>query len=165
VDLADQVWMLPCFKHPFGKEMVSFNQRVEMCSLLAQPLGDKVRVCQVEKELDGVSYTVDTIEYLLKQYPHFQFNLVIGTDILAETEKWKDFDRIRNMVKVVEVNRGGEDSQKFSAGPIFPRVSSTDIREMFARQDQSVSLFLPARVGDYIRRNHLYLKGWGKREE
>ena len=47
----DDVWLVPSFEHPFGKHMQSFEHRLAMCRLMAQPFGAAVRVLDVEQDL------------------------------------------------------------------------------------------------------------------
>ena len=35
---AEAVWLMPCFVHPFGKALSSFEHRFAMCEKLARPL-------------------------------------------------------------------------------------------------------------------------------
>jgi len=36
---VDELWFVPCFKHPFEKALESFEDRLEMCRRAAAPLG------------------------------------------------------------------------------------------------------------------------------
>ena len=33
---VDEVWLMPAYRHPFGKALESFEHRVRMCELLCQ---------------------------------------------------------------------------------------------------------------------------------
>lgn len=37
---AREVWLLPSFHHPFGKQLAPFEARVEMCEAMARDTGD-----------------------------------------------------------------------------------------------------------------------------
>ena len=61
---VDEVWLLPAFAHPFGKELAPFEDRVRMCELAARALRG-VHVCTAERELAGdplVGKTARTLE-------------------------------------------------------------------------------------------------------
>ena len=92
--LVDEVWMIPTFDHPFGKEMSPFELRVDWCQAMAEHVGSWVRVNRIESELRGTSYTIDTLDALSLRHPEHRFRLVTGADVLESTSKWKAWDRI-----------------------------------------------------------------------
>lgn len=140
----DELWWAPTYKHAFGKELVSFEERVELCELATRGL-EQVSVSQIERELGGESRTVDTVKALRQRHEDCDFWLVVGADILQETHKWKDWEGLMAMVRLVVVGRAGyvheAASSELTAGkeqqaqPLFslPAVSSTAIREALAR--------------------------------
>ena len=151
---VDRVWLMPVHVHPFAKQLVPFEDRVRMCELAAQRFGGQVEVTRVEQEVPGKGRTVDTLEHLIARYPEHQFQLVIGTDILPERSKWKNFDRIQKLVEVVVVARAGFPSPE-ARGPTLPEVSSSEIRERLAR-GEDVSELVPREVLGYIAERRLY---------
>ena len=96
--LVDELWMVPTWGHPFGKELASFDDRVAMCELAAAGLGPRVSVSRVEAAVaaqhGGVSRTLHTIEHLAEIRPDIALRLVIGADILADTPKWHRWDDV-----------------------------------------------------------------------
>ena len=118
--IIDEIWVTPCFIHPFGKELVSYEHRLAMTRLAFGKLMMPIKVLEIEKELGGVSYTLRTVEQLRKLNPEISFHLVTGSDVEEEIEKWKDFDRIKNLVGIIRIPRGDQS--------IIPDVSSTEIR-------------------------------------
>ncbi len=148
----DQLWMVPTYRHAFAKQLIDFTHRCRMCELLADGLGERVRVSQIEAELGGdVSRTLDTLEALIERNPAVQFRLVIGADILAESRKWYRWDDIVALAPPIVVGRGGHDD----AGVALPPVSSTEIRERLA-SGRSVAHLLPRSVCAYISDHGLY---------
>jgi nicotinate-nucleotide adenylyltransferase len=152
---ADQVWLVPCFRHPFGKELCSFEHRHRMCELVVGGLyaPGLVTVSRVEEELGGESRTLDTIRHLLAQHPEHQLALIIGADILGEKESWHGFDEIERLVDVIVVGRGGYESPNTAV--VLPDVSSTEIRRRL-RVGEPVDHLVPARVLAYIQEQGLY---------
>src|SRR4051812_6311472 len=71
----DELWMVPTYKHPFDKPLAPFADRVRMCELAAAPF-TPVRVCRIEEELAGESYTLRTVKALQARHPWHQFSLV-----------------------------------------------------------------------------------------
>jgi nicotinate-nucleotide adenylyltransferase len=153
---VSEVWMLPSFRHPFGKALAPFEDRVRMCELAAAPLRG-LHVCTAEADLKDdplVGKTARTLEYLVEKHPDRQFTLVVGADIVADTPKWYRFDRVRELARVIVVGRAGEVA--FADGPALPGVSSTEVRERLSRGDD-VAALVPTRVLAYIRERGLYL--------
>src|SRR3990167_662361 len=100
----DKVWIIPNFKHPFEKNLISFEDRVKMCHLTFDSLGEKIKVSEVEKEVASPKgWTVDLIKYLLKKRPEDQFTLILGSDLLQESNRWKDFEEIKKKVAIFTI--------------------------------------------------------------
>jgi nicotinate-nucleotide adenylyltransferase len=151
---VDRVWLMPVFRHPFAKKLAPFEDRLRMCELAAARFAGGIEVTGVEAEVPGEGRTLDTLKRLIAKHPEHRFLLIIGTDILPERSKWKDFDRIEKLVEVVVVRRAGFESP-LAGGPVLPEVSSTEIRERLGRGADASSL-VPREVLDYIRSRGLY---------
>jgi nicotinate-nucleotide adenylyltransferase len=151
-----EVWLLPAFRHPFGKALAPFADRVRMCQLAAETVRG-LRVCDAEAELRDdplVGRTARTLEHLRRKHPDLRFALVVGTDILPETAGWHRWDRVQELARVVVVGRQGHEAG--AAGrPLLPAVSSTEVRERLAR-GEDVSRLVPRKVLDYVRERGLY---------
>ncbi|HSD86019.1 MAG TPA: nicotinate (nicotinamide) nucleotide adenylyltransferase [Kofleriaceae bacterium] len=161
--LVDEVWFVPTYSHPFGKPLVAYDHRVAMCELAAAPLGARARVSRAEQELahrpDFVaSRTLDLVEHLYASFPDVELRLVVGADILGETDKWYRWDDLVARAPLIVVGRGGytlpDGSQ--STGIEMPQVSATRIRDLLAHKDPTVSALLPQTVLRYIARHGLY---------
>ena len=156
---ADQVWLVPCYRHPFGKELVPFAHRLRMCELAVGPFATgKVAVSDVEQHLGGESRTYYTVQHLVDQHPEHRFSLVIGADILAEKDSWYRFDAIEELVRIDVVGRSGHPTTGVSI--VLPEVSSTDIRRRL-RRGEPVDHLVPAAVLAYIEGHGLY-RGRGR---
>ena len=154
---VSEVWMLPSFRHPVGKTLAPFEDRVRMCELAAAPVRG-LHVCTAEADLADdplVGKTARTLEYLVEKHPDRTFTLVVGADIVADTPKWYRFDRVRELARVLVVGRAGETG--FADGPALPDVSSTEVRDRLLR-GQDVSSLLPTRVLAYVREHGLYVE-------
>jgi len=157
---ADAVWMVPAFNHPFGKDLASFEHRLAMCHLAAEPFGERVVVSEVERELGGLGRTYDTLLHLTQRFEERSFALSVGADILQETDQWHRWEDICAMVQVVVLGREGF-STTGAGGAVtagvaeLPEVSSSDIRERIGAGQPLEGLTSPG-VADYIRRHGLY---------
>jgi len=150
---VDELWLVPCCKHPFDKALVPFAHRRRMCELAASALGPRVRVSDVEARLGGDSHTLVTIKALREAFPVHEFSLVVGADLEPELPLWYGADELLRTVPRIVVGRAG-----FSRGPevSMPAVSSTEVRARLAR-GESVSGLLPRLVETYIRQHGLYV--------
>lgn len=151
-----EVWLTPSFKHPFGKQLAPFEHRVEMCRLAVAPVRG-AHVCTVERELAEdplVGRTVRVLELLRSKHPTLRFALVVGSDVLGETDKWYRWDRVQELARIIVVGRCGHATASDRALTL-PEVSSTSIRESL-RRGEDVSAFVPKRVLDFIVDQGLY---------
>lgn len=154
---VDEVWLMPAYQHPFGKTLASFEHRVRMCELLCEEASGWMKTSLVEQEVaeqGGSGYTVDTLTYLRERHPEMRLSLIIGSDILKDVPKWKSFDRIEQMVRVLVLYRAGYPAPG-TLGPPLAEVSSTQIRDMLSRGERPSEL-VPARVLDYAHQAGLY---------
>jgi nicotinate-nucleotide adenylyltransferase len=159
----DELWFVPTFVHPFHKELVPFEDRVEMCRLAAEPLGARVRVSRAEEELarqpDFVaSRTYDLVQLLLAQDPEHQFRLVIGADILRETDKWYRWDDLAQLAPPIVIGRSGFALPDGSTetGIAMPEISATRARALLAAGDPAAAALLPRQILRYIAARGLY---------
>jgi nicotinate-nucleotide adenylyltransferase len=150
-----EVWLLPSYRHPFGKELAPYDDRVRMCELAAREVRG-VAVCTAERELAGdplVGKTVRTLEHLVAKHPDLDFALVVGADILPDTPKWVRWDRVRELARVIVVGREG--FPPVPGAPSLPAVSSTEIRARIGRGEDVAGL-VPRRVREYVEERGLY---------
>jgi nicotinate-nucleotide adenylyltransferase len=120
-----EVWVLPVYSHPFGKELAPFEERLGDCRSLFHPLLPQVKVLDLERKLGGTSWSVRLIQYLKDRYPESEFALVMGEDAFREQGSWKGFPTIKREASLIVFPRGGD-------SPI-PDVSSTEIRKQHAK--------------------------------
>lgn len=147
-EAVDELWLLPVHGHPLGKKATgAFEHRASLCELAVQGLS-RARVSRLEAELNGEGRTVDLLEHLHRTRPLDRWTLVLGTDLIAERPKWKRFDRIEELARIVSLPRAG-----FSEGALLPAVSSTQVRSLLAAPDPGPELqrLVPRAVLEAIR--------------
>jgi len=152
-----EVWLLPSYRHPFGKALAPFEDRVAMCTLAVAAVRGAA-VCAAEAELMDdplCGKTARTLEHLKVKHPGLDFALLVGADILPETAKWYRWDRVNELARVVVVGREGYEG---GAELRLPAVSSSLVRERLGR-GEDVSALVPRRVVDYVRERGLYRAG------
>lgn len=151
---VDEVWWMPAWNHPFGKALAPFEHRVAMCRAIAQSASGWFKVSEVERDVGGEGRTVDTLAHLTATHPGHAFTLVIGSDIVKDLPKWKEFDRIQQLARVLVLYRAGHPSPG-AVGPPLAEVSSTEIREKLARGELPSEL-VPRVALDYAKAHKLY---------
>ena len=150
---VDEVWMVPCGSHAFGKSLAPFHHRLAMCRLGAQHLGPHVRLLDIESQRSAPSYTIDTIRLLQQKHPTASFRLLVGTDILRETSSWKEFAQLVQLAPLLIIPRQEEHTSP--PHPQLPQISSTEIRERIAQQ-RDLQYFVPPTIERYIQTHQLY---------
>ena len=148
----DEVLVIPAKEHPFNKPLLEFWQRYELCCIMCRP-HDKLHVMNYDHK-----YTVDLLKYLIKWNPQDSFHLIVGSDILRDRDKWKDWDKIQDIVDIITVYRKGY-GEECGEPPrfgefVFPNINSTDIRRRLAR-GSDVDGLIPKKVLEYIKHNKL----------
>ena len=148
---VDEVWLIPCFLHPFDKALAPFADRMAMCEAAAAALGPRVTVSDCEGRLGGESRTLRTVKSLQAQHPDTEFCVVIGADLEGEVSSWYGAAELRALVRFIVVGRGGYPGRELA----MPAISSTDVRER-VRSGKPADRLVPRTVLDYIRQRKLY---------
>ena len=150
----DALWIIPTWKHVFGKEHgAAFEERMAMCKLAFAPFRG-VEVSDIERRLDGVSRTLDTLDALERENPDAVFRLLIGADVLPTTDRWYRWDEVVRIAPPLVIGRQGYPVPE--GCPIsIPNINSTDIRAGLAHAADVTGL-VPSAVLEHIRAHGLY---------
>ncbi|MBN2574966.1 MAG: nicotinate (nicotinamide) nucleotide adenylyltransferase [Deltaproteobacteria bacterium] len=149
---VDELWMVPCGRHPFDKALAPYQHRLRMCELAAAALGPRLKVSDIEDRLGGESHTLVTIKALRAEHPGHEFWLVVGADLEPELSLWHGAEELLRSVPRLVVGRGNSPGTTPLA---MPALSSTDVRARLARGEPVTGL-LPRAVESYIREQGLY---------
>lgn len=152
--LADRVLVVPCVRHAFAKQLTDFSHRLCMARTLCDLAGRGVMVSDIERRLHLSGYTIDTLRALEREHPDEELRLVVGSDVLGESHRWKGFDEVRRLASLIVVLRQGHPIQDADLGPPSD-VSSTQVRRILARGEHPGDL-VPEPVLRYIRDHGLY---------
>ncbi len=121
-------------------------------------------VSSAEVDREEPSYTVDTIELLLREgILQESPGMIIGDDLLEELPRWHDYERLRSLVTPIVLQREKGPVHRQNALPektlvIRNRpmeVSSSEVRRRL-RRGEPVRELLPERVYEYIRTHKPY---------
>jgi nicotinate-nucleotide adenylyltransferase len=127
------------------------------------------RVCTIEIDRGGFSYTVDTLSQIREELPDAALFFLIGADALNDVAKWKEPNEIFRMATPLVVHRTGQSNPNFGqlqelcSAETQPQaiqmpamdVSSSEIRRRVAA-GQSVDALIPAAVATFIAEQRLY---------
>ncbi len=149
----DLILIVPCFSHAEKKSSLSvFYHRYEMVNSAFKYL-NKVQVSDVEAQLEGVSYTSETVKFLAEQHEDWKLHVILGADLKERVKNWERWDEAQKYAAPYWIGRAG-----FGTENIFsPPCSSTMIRELIAQNKlEEASRFLPKEVLNYIQLHTLY---------
>ncbi len=170
----DQVWFVPAAvpPHKQSKQIADAARRVEMLRL-ATAGHAAFDLTTLEIDRGGVSYTVDTLEFLKQEDPARELFLLLGTDSLVDLPTWHQPGRICELAQLIIARRSGTDEVDLTelrnclAGRQnrlvvhqieMPRIdlSSSEIRRRVA-SGHSIRFRTPRAVEKYIETAQLYL--------
>jgi len=145
----DQVWVIPCIEHAFGKDLAPIQHRVSMLHWVCLDIPGDVRIIPRPEHR-----TFDLVGNLKSEHPDVEFTVVGGTDLLHESSKWYRWDDLQKLAEFIYIGREGYPVEGYTPPVTFPHVSSTDIRAALARGEYPVGL--PLGVFQVIREQQLY---------
>lgn len=109
----DTILFVPAFISPFKQtkehrgEAASNEHRVAMLSLALEDNPHfELELCELERT--GVSYTIDTLRFLMDTYAgsiEGKIGLIIGSDLVAGFSAWKDADLIAQEAELIIARR------------------------------------------------------------
>ncbi len=153
----DEVWVIPCPGHAFGKKLAPFRDRMALCRAAFGNIRN-VKISPIENTLPLPARTLNTVRELKQQHPGITFILAFGADVYRERKRWYRFADIEKEVEVVYFRRTGTRMRKgpnWLSDVEFGDVSSTRIRNALAR-GMPVDRWVPPRVIAEIYRRGLY---------
>jgi len=164
----DKIIFIPCSIPPhkqndeYLSQIASPEHRFEMVKLAI--IENKFfEVSDIEIKRGGVSYTIDTINYLTSNFPGEEFYLLIGADQFAEFHTWRKPEEIVQKVKLIVFNRPGFSvpQTRFSKFATFITIPNIEISASAIRKrikiGKSIKYLVPQAVEEYIFANKLYI--------
>ena len=166
--------IIPTFEPPHkDTKLLPYDHRAEMCRMAFSGIAEKcalkctIEISDIERRMGGVSYTINTLRELKREYPKEQFFLLIGGDSLFSFQKWFKYESILNECKVCALARGGDNlaemmefANEIGRVKVLPSdvvdVSSTQIREKL-RNNEDISGLVPEKVFEYISEHKFFV--------
>jgi nicotinate-nucleotide adenylyltransferase len=157
----DTVYFLLSPRSPFklGQRLTPASQRLAMLRLgLRGRSGFRVATWELKRR--GPSYMVTTLTAYKRRHPRHELFLVLGSDAFAGFGRWKNPRKILKLATLVVGRRPGVDMDACVPSVavlrgIFPDVSSTALRAMFAGK-RAAHAPVPPAVRSFIVRRKLY---------
>ena len=156
----DELWFVPTYAHPFGKQLVDYEHRLAMCERACAALGPRARASRAEAELAGrpgfvASHTVDLVDHVAAA--GHRPRLVVGSDILGEAASWHRWDDVIARAPLIVIGRAGHPLPPGSVATevTMPEISASRIRDLLARGCDVTGL-VPRDVLGYIAQHNLY---------
>jgi nicotinate-nucleotide adenylyltransferase len=157
----DRVIFIPAARppHKSHEPTATAGDRVAMLSRAINQDGFAVDNCEIDR--GGVSYTIDTVRYLidterLEEKP----GLIIGDDLVDAFERWKEPEALLDLVDLIVVRRDGVPLPEFLAQArtidISPLPVSSSMVRRRIRQHQAFRYLVAEGVFAYIEEHRLY---------
>jgi nicotinate-nucleotide adenylyltransferase len=174
----DEVWFVPTAVQPLKQRgpHATDAQRLDMLQLAihSEP---SWRICRLEIERGGLSYTIDTLRKLDEELPDAVLFFMIGADATKDVPHWREPHEIFRLATPLVVRRAGQAEPDLAALRAIcgtnkqPQlvempavdVSSTEIRGR-AAEGEPLGDLVPESVARYIRDQGIYCQGHGDGE-
>jgi nicotinate-nucleotide adenylyltransferase len=166
----DEVWFTPTAIQPLKQKgpRATDRHRVEMLRLAIQD-EPTWRVCTIEIDRGGFSYTVDTLRQIHEELPDADLFFLIGADALQDVAKWREPEEIFRIATPLVVRRAAQawpdldqlkllctkDAQPQSIEMPAMDVSSSEIRRLVSA-GESIDSLVPNAVAEFIAQHALY---------
>ncbi|OGG00805.1 nicotinate (nicotinamide) nucleotide adenylyltransferase [Candidatus Gottesmanbacteria bacterium RBG_16_38_7b] len=154
----DQVWYMPDYQNYFKNIVASADDRLEM--LKSMETG-RIRISLIGIVQPTITYTVSIVSELIKNTAD-RFFWIVGSDILNEFSRWRDYQKLSRLISFLVFPRKDFPIKHLPAGFIriegnlmLSNVSSTIVRDRVRKGLTIAGLVFPE-VEEYIRRKNLY---------
>ncbi|MEI7026866.1 nicotinate-nucleotide adenylyltransferase [Paenibacillus sp. y28] len=163
----EEVWFMPAGVPPHKPNAPKASADERLALVQAAIAGhDSFRICGIELEREGPSYTADTMEELVQRHPGVQFSYIIGADMVQFLPHWNRIERLAELITFVGLQRPGYPLELEELPEAIGRrvqlvpfigleLSSTEIRRRLA-SGRSVRYMVPEPVYTLIREKGLY---------
>lgn len=157
----DKLLFVPAYISPFKTAFdTSDDDRLNMLKIAISEANNDVfgiETCEIERK--GVSYTIETINFLTEKYKQ-KVSFIMGDDLVADFSKWKSPGEIAEKSEIVLARRNSAKEiyfpykHKLLDNALLP-VSSSDIRNKIQSGENWQSLVSEG-VSEYIISRKLY---------
>lgn len=168
----DKVYFMPSKRppHKLNENIIADEHRVQMIKLAIQNNSHFILSC-LELDREGITYTADTLEELVRNYPQDEFYFIMGADSLFQIEDWFNIEQIFKLSEIVAAVRDHSTYEELSGqmkhltDTFYARIHllntpNMDISSKMLRQSikdgKSIRYYVPDPVINYISSHGLY---------
>jgi len=163
----DKMIIIPTGEPPHkpSENLISAVHRFNMLKLAFADYKNII-ISDLELKRTGLSYTYDTVFELKQIYKNDNLYFLVGGDMLLSFNKWKNYDKILQLVNLVCISRDKNEYDNLIAKskelkniilldvPVFP-LSSSQIREKIKNKESTKDL-LPQIIAEYIQKYNFW---------
>jgi nicotinate-nucleotide adenylyltransferase len=125
---------------------------------------DEYEVSSVELSEGHQGYSAETLKIFQKKYPRAKIYMLIGSDEGVNFKKWKSWEYILENATLIIGKRGdlnGKLPKEVKASAVMLNNRAIDVSSTMLRQSlkkgEPAGGYLPERLGEYIKKQGLYL--------
>lgn len=182
----DKIHIIPNSQNPLKipTDAPAAEHRLAMAKQAFASYGKAFFIDDMELKRGGKSYTIDTVNELLKTHKSSELFLIIGADNFETFSEWKDYKKLLELVNIVVTTRPGyqiPENEKEWPDYLTPLVADSDFGTLELKTGRSVEFitlddldissselrkklrlgrptekFLPLAVESYIKEHNLY---------
>jgi nicotinate-nucleotide adenylyltransferase len=162
----DKILFIPVNIPPHKSVNTLLEDRLNMLEIAIDD-NPNFEISDIEIKRGGVSYTIDTIRTIKKQYniSSNKISYLIGSDSLLNFHNWKDPEKILEECQIIVAIRPGFRPSDIPAWILhkiqfanIPRfeISSTNIRSRWV-EGKTIRYLVTLPVWEYINKNKIYI--------
>lgn len=168
----DKVYYMPSKQPPHKdlKDIIPDNLRRDMVELAIKG-NSHFELSTIELDREGITYSVDTLEYLKKTERDTEWYFIIGADSLYQIETWRNPRRLLELTNIIVATRYHMSESTITEQVNYLKdtygahieilefptieISSKLIRERI-KCNKSIQYYVPETVDEYIQKKNLY---------
>lgn len=163
--VCDELWFVVSPQNPLKTDgsLIGETDRLAMVELAigVSNYPQRMKTCDVEFSMSRPSYTIDTLRELSLRCPDIEFSILVGSDIVGQIERWKEWRTLLENYKVYVYPRRGyampdRNDRRFIplSGAPLEDYSSTEVRQ--ALEGSGNSDMIPDVIKEYIKSKGLW---------
>ena len=163
--LFDEVWVMPCYDHFHGKNLVDSYARLKMCHLATENIPNVfVSDFEIYHQIQGG--TLVCLEKIKELLGENDYCFIIGQDNAETIETWNNYKDLLEKTSFCVVQRESglfcgdqwynKEPNMFVENKQTLGISSTKVREMI-KNNVKIDI-INKKVAEYIKDNSLYLQ-------
>jgi nicotinate-nucleotide adenylyltransferase len=151
----DLLLVVPAGRPPHREAVLDAETRLDL-TRRAFDGDDRVRVLDFEVRREGISWTVETLEWVRRELCPDELFLVMGADQLAAFGEWREPGRILQLARLAVMARSGEERTSIDVPHEWIEVTRVDLSSTRIRrrleEGRSIRYMVPEELRPAIER-------------